>query len=104
MRIHPSKTKASIVNYRAGDGSRKAPDKRVLIDHHGQLPPAMRDGRRGNCSVRLQAGITPRRSAGHADFQVAFEDYMAANPHRSVCTDELYRCEANRYLADWLPP
>ena len=37
VRIHPSGTKAFIVNYRAGDGGRKAPNKRVVIGRYGPL-------------------------------------------------------------------
>ena len=37
VRIHPSGTKAFIVNFRTGDGGRKAPNKRVVISRYGPL-------------------------------------------------------------------
>ena len=37
VRIQPSGTKAFIVNYRAGDGGRKAPNKRVVLELYGPL-------------------------------------------------------------------
>ena len=36
-RIHPAGTKSFIVNYRAGDGGRKAPNKRVVICRYGRV-------------------------------------------------------------------
>ena len=39
VRVHPSGTKSFIVNYRAGDGGRKAPNKRVVLGHHGKVSP-----------------------------------------------------------------
>ena len=39
VRIHPSGTKAFIVNYRIGDGGRKAPNKRVVIGRYGKTTP-----------------------------------------------------------------
>ena len=37
LRIHPAGTKSFIVNYRAGDGGRKAPNKRVTIGRYGRV-------------------------------------------------------------------
>ena len=39
VRVHPSGTKSLIVNYRAGDGGRKAPNKRAVLGHHGKISP-----------------------------------------------------------------
>ncbi len=39
VRVQPSGVKTFIVNYRAGDGGRKAPNKRLAIGRHGQLAP-----------------------------------------------------------------
>ena len=36
-RFHPAGTKSFIVNYRAGDGGRKAPNKRVVICRYGRV-------------------------------------------------------------------
>ena len=37
LRIHPAGTKSFIVNFRAGDGGRKAPNKRVTIGRYGRV-------------------------------------------------------------------
>ncbi|MDE0000095.1 MAG: Arm DNA-binding domain-containing protein, partial [Rhodospirillaceae bacterium] len=37
VRIHPAGTKTFIVNYRAGDGGRKAPNKRVSLGRFGPM-------------------------------------------------------------------
>ncbi len=39
VRIHPGGAKSFIVNYRAGDGGRKAPIKRVTIGRYGRVAP-----------------------------------------------------------------
>ena len=39
LRIHPGGAKSFIVNYRAGDGGRKAPIKRVTIGRYGRVTP-----------------------------------------------------------------
>ena len=73
VRVYPSGRKSYIVNYRAGDGGRKAPNKRVMLGrcdppperrleppHLGQLRPLHRrvrdgckaDGPRGEVFVR----------------------------------------------------
>ena len=40
VRVHPSGAKAYLVNYRAGNGGRKAPNKRVVVGAAGQVTPA----------------------------------------------------------------
>ena len=40
VRVHPSGAKAYLVNYRAGNGGRKAPNKRVVVGRAGQITPA----------------------------------------------------------------
>ena len=106
VRIHPSGTKAFIVNYRAGDGGRKAPNKRVVIGRHGQVSPDQARRKARELLGKVAGGDDPAGERAEArtmpTFGGAFEDYMAVNPHRSGRTDELYRYEANRYLADWL--
>ena len=38
-RVQPSGTKSFIVNYRPGDGGRKAPNKRVVVGRYGRIAP-----------------------------------------------------------------
>ena len=37
VRVQPTGLKSYIVNYRAGDGGRKAPNKRVVLGRHGGI-------------------------------------------------------------------
>ena len=39
VRVQPSGLKSFIVNYRPGDGGRKAPNKRVVIGRYGRIAP-----------------------------------------------------------------
>ena len=38
-RVHPSGAKSFLVNYRAGNGGRKAPNKRVVVGRAGRVAP-----------------------------------------------------------------
>ena len=59
-RVQPSGTKAFIVNYRAGDGGRKAPNKRVVVGRYGRIAPDQ--GRWPRTRARRPASA-PRRAA-----------------------------------------
>ena len=106
VRVHPTGAKSFIVNYRSGDGGRKAPNKRVVIGRYGKVAPDQ--ARRLALKVlgKVASGDDPAEERAEARAMPtlgdAFEDYMAANPNRSKRTDELYRYEAKRYLGDWL--
>jgi len=106
IRIHPSGAKSFIVNYRAGDGGRKAANKRVVLGRFGHIAPDQARRLAQNYLGRIANGDDPaaERAAarGIPTIGDAFEDYMAANPNRSPRTNELYRYEAKRYLGDWL--
>ncbi len=39
VRVHPSGAKAFLVNYRAGNGGRKAPNNRVVVGRAGRVTP-----------------------------------------------------------------
>ena len=69
VRVHPSGTKSFIVNYRTGDGGRKAPNKRVVLGHHGEISPGR--VRRLARQVLDEAAADPAggrpRDAGHAN-------------------------------------
>ncbi len=39
MRVYPSGAKAYLVNYRAGNGGRKARNKRVVVGRAGRVAP-----------------------------------------------------------------
>ena len=107
IRIQPSGTKAFIVNYRAGDGGRKAPNKRVVLGRYGPLTADKARKLAHEILGKVAGGDDPAEDRAEArgmpTLDDTFEQYMAANPNRSKRTNELYRYEANRYLGDWLP-
>ena len=107
VRIHPSGTKAFIVNYRSGDGGRKAPNKRVVIGRYGPVTADQARRKAQELLGKVAGGDDPAgeraEARGMPTLGDVFEQYMAANPNRSKRTNELYRYEANRYLGDWLP-
>ena len=107
VRIHPSGTKAFIVNYRSGDGGRKAPNRQVVIGRYGPVTVDQARRKAQELLGKVAGGDDPAEDRAEArrmpTLGDVFEQYMAANPNRSKRTNELYRYEANRYLGDWLP-
>ena len=98
VRIQPSGTKAFIVNYRAGDGGRKAPNKRVVIGRYGPLTADKARKLAHEMLGKVAGGDDPAEDRAEArgmpTLGETFEQYMAANPNRSKRTNELYRYEA----------
>ena len=107
VRIYPSGTKAFIVNYRSGDGGRKAPNKRIAIGRFGPVTADQARRKAQELLGKVAGGGDPAEDRAEArgmpSLGDVFEQYMTANPNRSKRTNELYRYEANRYLGDWLP-
>ena len=105
VRVQPTGVKSYIVNYRPGDGGRKAPNKRVVIGRHGKIS----SGRARRLARRMldevERGSDP--AGGHDEapgmpvLKQAMEDYMAANPGRTAGTNKMYRDELRLHLADW---
>ena len=100
--IHPGGSKSLLVNYRAGEGGRKAPNKHVVIGRYGRVTV---DQARKLAQNQVAGGADPAyeraRARAMPTLADAFEEYMAINPNRSRRTNERYRYEANRYLGDW---
>ena len=106
VRVYPAGLKSFIVNYRAGYGGRKAPNKRVVIARCGAVTPDQARRLAKKILAKVAAGYDPadERAEGRAmpTLADAFDEYMKANPQRSEATNQLYRFEAERYLGDWL--
>ena len=105
VRVQPSGLKSFIVNYRAGDGGRKAPNRRVVLGRHGEISVARARQMARKMLVEAARGEDPAGERAEArrmpDLERAFEDFMAANPKRAARTDKLYREEFARHFADW---
>jgi len=106
VRVYPSGRKSYIVNYRAGDGGRRAPNKRIVLGRSDRLS-ADRARRMAQKALGDVAGggdpAAERAEArGMPLLRQAFEEYLQANPNRVPRTDKGYRQAVNRYLRDWL--
>ena len=106
VRVQPSGTKSFIVNYRAGDGGRKAPNKRVVIGRYPRMAPDQARREAQKLLGRVAAGDDPAgeraEARGMPTLAEAFNSYMAANPNRAVNTVTLYRQNLRVNLGDWL--
>ena len=106
VRVQPSGTKSFIVNYRAGEGGRKAPNKRVVIGRYGRIAPDRARRMAQDLLGRVARGEDPAgeraESRGVPTLARAFEVYMAANPDRAVNTVRLYQQNLRVNLSDWL--
>ena len=106
VRVQPSGTKSFIVNYRAGDGGRKAPNKRVVIGRYPRMTPDQARREAQKLLGRVAAGDDPAEERAEArsmpTLAEAFDKYMAANPNRVANTVRLYRQNLRVNLGDWL--
>ena len=103
--MQPTGLKSFIVNYRAGDGGRKAPNKRVVLGRHGEISAAQARHMARQVLVKAARGEDPAGERAEERrmpvLEQAFDDFMAANPKRAAGTDRLYREEFTRHFADW---
>jgi len=105
-RVQPSGTKSFVVNYRPGDGGRKAPNKRVVIGRFGRIAPDQARTRAKDLLGRVARGEDPAgeraEARGVPTLAEAFETYMKANPNRAANTVRLYRQNLRVNLGDWV--
>ena len=105
VRVQPSGLKSFIVNYRAGDGGRKAPNRRVVLGRHGEMPVAEARRKAREMLAAAARGEDPAGGRGEQRgmpvLERAFDDFMRVNPKRAAGTERLYREEFARHFADW---
>ncbi len=89
VRVHPSGAKAFVVNYRAGNGGRKAPNKRVVVGRAGRITPDQARRMAQELLGRVTAGDDPAGERGEARALPALGE---------ACKDY-----TTLYLGDWLP-
>ena len=106
VRVHPTGAKSFIVNYRAGDGGRKAPNKRVVIGRYGKITADQARRLAQETLGRVASGDDPAgeraEARAMATLQDAIDDYIAANPRRAETTNKMYRRYERLYVSDWL--
>ena len=105
-RVQPSGAKSFIVNYRPGDGGRKAPNKRVVIGRFGRMAPDEARRKAQDLLGRVARGEDPagERSEARAmpTLGQAFEEYMKTGARRRPATEVLYRSHMRLCFGDWL--
>ena len=105
-RVQPSGVKSFIVNYRAGDGGRKAPNKRVVVGRYGRVTPDRARRLAQELLGRVAGGADPagERAGARAlpTLGNACAEYIEAGNGRSAATQRCYRRYTNLYLGDWL--
>ena len=106
LRVQPSGTRSFIVNYRPGDGGRKAPNKRVVIGRYGRIAPDQARRLAQDLLGRVARGEDPAEERSEARdmprLEEAFEDYMTTGAKRKPGTVVLYRSHMRRCFGDWL--
>ena len=106
VRVYPSGRKSFIVNYRAGDGGRRAPNKRIVLGRCDRISADQARRMAHQVLGKVAGGDDPAderaEARGMPVLREAFEEFMAANPNRALSTDKGYRAFVDRYLGDWL--
>ena len=105
-RVQPSGTKSFIVNYRAGDGGRKAPNKRVVVGRYGRVTADRARRLAQELLGQVAGGADPAGERANAralpTLGDACSEYIEAGNGRSAATQRCYRRYMNLYLGDWL--
>ena len=106
VRVRPSGAKSFVVNYRAGNGGRKAPNKRVVVGRAGRVAPDQARRRAQELLGRVAAGDDPAgeraEARGLPRLGEACEECMKSGHGRAASTERGYRRYAALYLGDWL--
>ena len=108
VRVQPSGTKTFVVNYRADDGGRRAPNKRVTLGRYGRIVPrpgkAHGAGTSGPRRRGRRSGGGARPSARNADPRRGIRGLHGGQPHAQAKDIETYRRNLRVCFSDWLSP
>jgi len=106
LRVQPTGVRSYIVNYRAGNRGRKAPNRRLVIGRHGHLTADQARRLAQQTLGRVAAGEDPAtertRSVTVPTLREAFEEYLAVGPKRKESTVTVYRRTVYRNLGAWV--
>ena len=106
VRVQPSGLCSYLVNYRAGDRGRKAPNRRIVIGRHGPITADQARRRAREILGRVALGDDPlaecARGRDMPTLRQAFKNYLAAGPRRKHTTIANYRRAIHKDLGDWL--
>ena len=106
VRVHPSGQKSYVVNYRAGNGGRKAPNKRVVVGRAGRVTPDQARRLAQESLGRVAAGEDPAgeraEARGLPRLGEACKDYIKSGHRRAASTERGYRRYTTLHLGDWL--
>ena len=104
-RVQPSGVKSFLVNYRAGDGGRRAPNKRVVVGRFGRLTPDQARRKAQELLGRVAGGDDPAGERANAralpTLGETCDEYIENRRGRVESTQKSYRRYANLYLGDW---
>ena len=106
VRVQPTGLRSYLVNYRAGDRSRNAANRRIVIGRHGPITADQARRRAREILGRVALGEDPAgdraRSRAIPTLRHAFEDYLAAGLRRRDSTIANYRRTVHKDLGDRL--
>ena len=106
VRVHPSGLRSYLVNYRAGDRGRKAPNRRIVIGRHGLVTADQARRRAREILGRVALGEDPladrARTRSIPTLRKAFADWISVGPRRRESTVASYHRTVHKDLGDWL--
>ena len=106
VRVQPSGLRSYIVNYRTGQGGRRAVNRRLVIGRHGRVTAEQARRIAHETLGKVAAGEDPAegrtRSRSVPTLREAFAEFLSVGPERKESTLGTYRRTVHMDLAPWL--
>ena len=106
VRVQPSGLRSYIVNYRTGEGGRRAVNRRLVIGRHGRVSAEQARRIAHETLGKVAAGEDPAegrtRQRSVPTLREAFEEFLSVGPARKESTLGTYRRTVHMDLAPWL--